>query len=327
MVDLSVFTVDERGGSMDGQLLEKIYQQYEPLIYNYFYRSTLQHHLSEELTQETFLKAFKSIKRFKMESSLKTWLFVIARNTYLDSIRKKQSKEEIIDPTEISLPDHSDAYSSLDEKLMIRKVLLMLSEKARTYIILRDYYSFDEELKERLKKQKFIRNMKIISILVVAIIVSYFLFFRFSFLIESTNVKTPSFEQDFEKIQEKLTISDEAGITNLSLRFNSTGQMEDFRTRVVDFSEESLDIYDITFSPRIEGFHMYRVKHDRVDDPTFISSSDAQLPAKKAFTALDRIDYDSLLTDDAGNRYLLSTDARMKDVQVIQDVHPEIFFP
>lgn len=161
---------------MDGQLLEKIYQQYKPLIYNYFYRSTLQHHLSEELTQETFLKAFKSIKRFKMESSLKTWLFVIARNTYLDSIRKKQSKEEIIDPTEISLPDHSDAYSSLDEKLMIRKVLLMLSEKARTYIILRDYYSFDEELKERLKKQKFIRNMKIISILVVAIIVSYFCF-------------------------------------------------------------------------------------------------------------------------------------------------------
>lgn len=60
MVDLSVFTVDERGGSMDGQLLEKIYQQYKPLIYNYFYRSTLQHHLSEELTQETFLKAFKS---------------------------------------------------------------------------------------------------------------------------------------------------------------------------------------------------------------------------------------------------------------------------
>lgn len=134
--------------------------------------------------------------------------------------------------------------------------------------------------------------MKIISILVVAIIVSYFLFFRFSFLIESTNVKTPSFEQDFEKIQEKLTISDEAGITNLSLRFNSTGQMEDFRTRVVDFSEESLDIYDITFSPRIEGFHMYRVKHDRVDDPTFISSSDAQLPAEKgiySFWKLNRL--------------------------------------
>lgn len=128
---------------MDGQLLEEIYQQYKPLIYNYLYRSTLNHHTAEELTQDTFLKVYKSIHQFRKESSLKTWLFTIARNTFLDSIKMKQNQEEAFDPTEVLMIDQSDAFSSLDEKLLIRKILLKLSEKERTLIILRDYYYFE----------------------------------------------------------------------------------------------------------------------------------------------------------------------------------------
>jgi RNA polymerase sigma-70 factor, ECF subfamily len=119
--------------------LEEIYQQYKHKIYNYLYRSTLNHHLAEELTQETFFKAFRSIKSFKEHASLNTWLFKIARNTFLDEVKKKRNQlEEQFDPQETPVIDQSDEYTSLNEKLLIRNILLQLPERDRTLILLRD---------------------------------------------------------------------------------------------------------------------------------------------------------------------------------------------
>lgn len=97
--------------------------------------------------------------------------------------------------------------------------------------------SLDEKLKRRIKRQRYYQYTKIGLILLFSIVAIYFLFFRFTFFIGSTDLTTPSFEQDYGRIQEKLNISEDAKITSLTLRFNSAGQMEDFRTRIVDFSE------------------------------------------------------------------------------------------
>jgi RNA polymerase sigma-70 factor, ECF subfamily len=45
-------------------------------------------HLAEDITQDTFRKMHQNLKSFKGGSSLKTWLFTIAGNTYLDHVRK-----------------------------------------------------------------------------------------------------------------------------------------------------------------------------------------------------------------------------------------------
>lgn len=117
--------------------LEELYQKYKTPIYNYLYRSTLNQHSAEELMQETFLKAFQSIHRFRGESSLKTWLFTIARNTYLNEQNKKKRKLERLGDSE-EFSDHKDDYSALNEKLLIQKILLHLPEKMRTMLLLRD---------------------------------------------------------------------------------------------------------------------------------------------------------------------------------------------
>ncbi len=175
----------------------------------------------------------------------------------------------------------------------------------------------DDKLKKRLKKQHYYQYAKIGLILLISVVAIYFLFFRFTFRIGSTNLTTPSFEQDYERIADKLNISEDAKITNISLIFNSAGQMEDFNTRIVVFSETYLDIYDMTFSPRIDGFHMYRVKHSRINDPYFISKSQNKLPAKKVFTILNQVDYGSILADVGANRYLLIADTELrKNVEV-----------
>lgn len=119
--------------------LEELYLKYNKMIYSFLYRSTLNPHQAEELTQETFLKAFKAIHRFRGESSLKTWLFKIARNTYLNETKKKTNQlEDQFDPIATDIADKHNDYKASEDKMLIRNVLRRISVKDRTFIILRD---------------------------------------------------------------------------------------------------------------------------------------------------------------------------------------------
>ncbi|MFQ7523725.1 MAG: RNA polymerase sigma factor [Terrisporobacter sp.] len=61
-------------------IIKKIYEEYKKDVFVYLMSLTNDACLSEDLVSETFLSAIKSIYRFKGESSIKTWLFSIARN-------------------------------------------------------------------------------------------------------------------------------------------------------------------------------------------------------------------------------------------------------
>lgn len=116
---------------------EDIYNNYKNAIYNYFYRSTFNSHTAEELTQDTFLKAFKYFSSFRGESSVKTWLFKIAHNTNLNYIKKYgHMREENIEDYDTA--ESSDVFAKSNERIIVRNVLQKLSEEERTLIILRD---------------------------------------------------------------------------------------------------------------------------------------------------------------------------------------------
>lgn len=73
-----------------------IYQTYSNGVYRYLLILTQDAQLSEELTQETFYQAIKSIHRFKEKCSIYTWLCSIAKNsfkTYLHKNKKYQLKD------------------------------------------------------------------------------------------------------------------------------------------------------------------------------------------------------------------------------------------
>lgn len=70
------------------QDLTDFYRENRTVVFSYFYRVTGDREESEELTQETFYQAVKSIHRFKAQSSLRTWLLQIARNTYRNKVRE-----------------------------------------------------------------------------------------------------------------------------------------------------------------------------------------------------------------------------------------------
>jgi len=72
---------------------EKLYTKYSDKVFNYFwYRTGHDRMLSEDLMQETFLRAFQHLKRFKSRGySYLTYLITIAHNVLVDHYRKPKS--------------------------------------------------------------------------------------------------------------------------------------------------------------------------------------------------------------------------------------------
>lgn len=75
--------------------MEQIYEQYYKHIYRYLYGLTKDYELSEELTQETFCSAIKSINTFRNECSIFSWLCQIAKNKW-KNYKLKNSKIKTI---------------------------------------------------------------------------------------------------------------------------------------------------------------------------------------------------------------------------------------
>jgi len=74
----------------DEKALELLIQKYLKPIYGYVFKFVQNQQDAEDLTQETFLKMWRNLKKFKKEKNFKSWLFTIAKNTCFDFLRKKK---------------------------------------------------------------------------------------------------------------------------------------------------------------------------------------------------------------------------------------------
>ncbi len=72
------------------QAFEELMRKYHSLIFNLIYRMVGNREEAEDLVQETFVKAFRSLKSFNEEFAFSTWLYKIASNHTIDLLRKKR---------------------------------------------------------------------------------------------------------------------------------------------------------------------------------------------------------------------------------------------
>jgi RNA polymerase sigma-70 factor (ECF subfamily) len=103
----------------------------------YCYQMTLDRHLAEDLAQETFVKAIRSLGTFRQASSFKTWLFRIATNVVRDSWSRTRKEVLIPDDDELH-SDHSPERQAMDNELddAIRSGLAELPLALRTALVL-----------------------------------------------------------------------------------------------------------------------------------------------------------------------------------------------
>ena len=96
------------------QSMDEIYQKYANTVYRYLFSIIHDSDVAEELTQETFYQAIKSIKRFDGSCHISTWLCAIAKNQLLAYQRKhpKTAELEAYDAISHSAEDDAVAYEN-----------------------------------------------------------------------------------------------------------------------------------------------------------------------------------------------------------------------
>lgn len=118
------------------QAFDRIVEKYQSPIRRFLLNLTSgDEELSNDLAQDTFIKAYTNLSSFKGLSSFKTWLFRIAYNIYYDYIRSRKAtgfieEQKTVAKKESQLPE-------TDLKLDLHKALQMLSAIERTCVILK----------------------------------------------------------------------------------------------------------------------------------------------------------------------------------------------
>ena len=127
--------------------IQKVYETYEKFIFRYLYGLTLNFHIAEELTQETFFQVVKSFHKFRGDSHVSTWVYKIARNVYNQYCRETV-KTISIDENVFNMPDRNgpeEEFERKEKNKLLKDALKLVSEKQREVLWLRDWQELSYE--------------------------------------------------------------------------------------------------------------------------------------------------------------------------------------
>lgn len=125
---------------------ERIVRLHRRRVFNVAYKFVGRPDEAEDLTQDIFLKVFKSLGTFDRRANFQTWLISVSRNLCIDhyrSVRKeRQTIDRDIDANELSPatkePGPVAALEQRDRVLLLRDALAELPESLRTAVVMRD---------------------------------------------------------------------------------------------------------------------------------------------------------------------------------------------
>lgn len=142
----------ERIRANDPRAFKDLFDSNVSLVYNVCWRMLGNRQDAEDVTQEVFFEAYKSLKRFRFESKLSTWLYRIAVNRSLNHQRKNKLDRwlsldfnAIVEGTgNVHVPSASDEspdamMEKKDTEHIVQGAISRLPERQRTALLLHRY--------------------------------------------------------------------------------------------------------------------------------------------------------------------------------------------
>jgi RNA polymerase sigma factor (sigma-70 family) len=137
-----------------------IVRQYWRKVFNVAYKFVGKHDAAEDLTQDIFLKIFKSLDTFDRRANFQTWLISISRNLCIDHYRSVRKERETIDrdidaneltPASAE-PGPVAALEQRDRVTLLRQAMAELPDALRTAVLMRDIQELSyQEIADRLR--------------------------------------------------------------------------------------------------------------------------------------------------------------------------------
>jgi RNA polymerase sigma-70 factor (ECF subfamily) len=124
---------------MDARAFERLVREHQHMVYCVALSFCKDSSLAEDLAQEAFLKAYRSVDEMREPARLKTWLYSIAKFTAIDWIRRRK-REPVLGLAEGAaqeLPERPAAESKEDRSVRVMDVIRGLKDEHREIMILR----------------------------------------------------------------------------------------------------------------------------------------------------------------------------------------------
>ena len=125
---------------------------YKNMVYSLALKMTKNREEAEEVSQDTFIKAYKNLSNFKGDSKFSTWLYRIAYHACLDTIKKNKNHNQSFEINEITFNQIKSVETILEgierkeREKIIDECLLKLPEEERSIIWM--FYYDELSLKE-----------------------------------------------------------------------------------------------------------------------------------------------------------------------------------
>ena len=130
------------------------FSEYLDALYSYAVVLSRNRTEAEDLVQETCLRALRAMERLRPDSNIKSWLFTILRNIWLNQLRQSRTVPEAFDSD--GAEDHANGsahtpkdpyaiYLSETERQQVRQAIQQLPVEFREIILLREYEELSYE--------------------------------------------------------------------------------------------------------------------------------------------------------------------------------------
>src|SRR5687767_3314087 len=150
----------ERCLNGDQAAWETIVRLYWRRVFNVAYKFVGRHDMAEDLTQDVFLKLYKSLDTFDRRANFQTWLISVSRNLCIDHYRSVRKERETmnrdVDPAELTpIATTRSPQVELEQRdrvRLLRAALDTLAPTLRTAVMLRDIQELSyQEIADRLR--------------------------------------------------------------------------------------------------------------------------------------------------------------------------------
>jgi RNA polymerase sigma factor (sigma-70 family) len=152
--DLELLRLFQKG---DESAFNHLVLRYQEKVYWVARRFINDHDGADDITQEVFCKAYESLKEFRGDSSLYTWLYRITVNIALNNLRRQKVREffrldDVLEPEDTSSVAPDEAVEKQEERELIDEAIKKLPEKQKSVFVLRYYEELPyEEIAKILK--------------------------------------------------------------------------------------------------------------------------------------------------------------------------------
>ncbi len=138
---------------------EEIVRRFRRKVFGIAYKFTGKYEESQDLTQEIFLRVFRSLEKFDRNADFGTWLYSVSRNHCIDHYRSGRREREMLIQYELPLEEVASGrfdphrrIEVLDKREMLLAALGTLPNKLREAVVLRDIKGLSyQEIVEQLK--------------------------------------------------------------------------------------------------------------------------------------------------------------------------------